>query len=602
MISLINIIKNQLFKKIIIFYSIIAIFFLTCLSYLSIYIINDNKTKEIKNSNKALVEEIYHTLNTKYNTAQTILNNFHTNNSYKNSIIAFMQIGYPEFQAYSLDSYFNNNISHLSNLNNYLKNSFYLDRDIDSILLYSSEKNFVYKCNSKSKIKYYNSNTTMFKNLELNLKKYSNTDKNILTTYIGDTDSSDSNAYSVVLNIQHPILLRSVGKLIINYNNDSLIKSYRKRYNTLNPGHVIIATTDNNIIFQTTDKYKNYINNNILRKTTNTHSRPVDSTYIIKHNYDNINIKILGIIPSKIIIDYTTPTILLIIVASIICILGITILSSILSISYSNRLHKITSAIKKVRKGDLSVRIKTDNKQDELTQISNNFNKMCDDLNDYIDKVYVYQVKQKSAELKSLQAQINPHFLYNTLESIRMRAAVRGALDVSEMIYILATFFRNSLKTDTITTIENEIEHCKLYLKLFQIRYNNQLTTNFNIDESMLTYSIVNLSLQPIVENYIIHGIDLNASNNIINVNAYLNNEDILIEIEDNGSGIDNDTLDNINLALNNQITPLSIGIFNVHERLKIVYGNEYGLTINSEKGVGTKVTINIPAKKKGDM
>ncbi len=183
-----------------------------------------------------------------------------------------------------------------------------------------------------------------------------------------------------------------------------------------------------------------------------------------------------------------------------------------------------------------------------------------------------------------------------------MRAAVRGALDVSEMIYILATFFRNSLKTETITTIETEIEHCKLYLKLFQIRYNDKLSVAFNIDESMLTYSIVSLSLQPIIENYIVHGIDLDATNNTITISSRFDHDDIFIEIEDNGCGIEANTLTSINSALNNKIEPFSIGIFNVHERLRIVYGEAYGLDIESKENIGTKVTIHIPARKKGDL
>lgn len=594
-------IKNQLFKKIIIFYSLVTIIFLTCLSCLSIYIIKDNKTKEIMNANTRLMDEVYYTLNAKYNTSQNILQNLDVNYLYKESIIAFLEIGYPDFYTYSLDSYLEKNISHFRNVNNYLRTSFNQDRDINSILLYSTSKDFIYSCDNNKNVKYYNSSTTTYKKYESELSKYSLIDKPILTTNLS-LDNNNSNTFCVVLNIYDPISLKSVGKLIINYSNRSIYNSYFNNSSTINPGHIVILTTDNHVIFDSTNQYKDNIDPKLIIKTSHSYSEPLESTYVRSIRNNDENMIILGIIPKKMIYPYVKSTILLILLVTFICILAIISLSILFTASYSNRLHKITSAIKKVRKGDLSIRIKTKGKKDELTEIANNFNRMCDDLDDYIDKVYVYQVKQKSAELKSLQAQINPHFLYNTLESIRMRAAVRGALDVSEMIYILATFFRNSLKTETITTIEKEIEHCNLYLKLFQIRYNNKLSVHFNIDESMLSYSIVKLSLQPIVENYIVHGIDLNASNNNITISGHFDNEDIFIEIEDNGCGMDENTLTNIHLALNNQIEPSSIGIFNVHERLKIVYGDSYGLEINSVENVGTKVSIHIPAKKKGDL
>ncbi|GMQ59037.1 sensor histidine kinase [Vallitalea sediminicola] len=594
-------IKNQLFIKIITFYSLIAIIFLTCLSCLSIYIINDNKTKEIKNANSQLIDETYYTLTSKYNTSQNILNNLYVNNSYVDSVLAFLEIGYPEFYTYSIKSYFDNNISHFAKLNAYLETSILQDQDIDSIMLYSIKNDFVYTFNDSTQSKYYNSDTEVFNSYQEILSDYPLNEKVIFKTGFSE-DNPESSIFSYILTIQNPISLRPVGKIIINYNSNSIYSNITTNSNSINPGHVLILTSNNNVVFDSSNKYnQENIDPNIIRNSTLKYEL-INSTYVKSIKNTDADTVILGIIPQKIILNYIRPTILLILLVTIICIIAIIGLSILFTASYSNRLRKITSAIKKVRNGDLSARIKTENKKDELAAIANNFNRMCDDLDNYIEKVYVYQVKQKSAELKSLQAQINPHFLYNTLESIRMRAAVSGAIDVSEMIYILATFFRNSLKTETVTTIEKEIEHCKLYLKLFQIRYNNKLTVNVNIDESMLSYSIVKLSLQPIVENYIVHGINLDASNNSITINSYFKNKDIYIEIKDNGCGIEENDLENIKLALENKIQPTSIGIFNVHERLRIVYGDSYGLKISSHKNIGTKVTIHIPARKKGDL
>ncbi len=165
------------------------------------------------------------------------------------------------------------------------------------------------------------------------------------------------------------------------------------------------------------------------------------------------------------------PTSLIIIVSAILSIALIVFLTFTYSRSYSYRLKTITDAIDKIKTGDFTSRIQLDSRQDELGSIAQNFNDMCHEIENYIDKVYVLQLKQKAAELEALQAQINPHFLYNTLENIRMRAAINNDMDVSKMIYILATFFRKSLNYDTIITIEEEISHSRLYLQLFQIQY-----------------------------------------------------------------------------------------------------------------------------------
>ncbi|QUI23666.1 sensor histidine kinase [Vallitalea pronyensis] len=596
-------IKNQLFKKIIIFYSLTTIIFLTALSSLATYIIHDNRTKQVINSNTRLMDEMNYTLNTKYSNAQNILPNLLGNRSYKDSIFAFLNMGFPDFYTYSLDSYLDRNVSLFTRLKDYMTTTFLQDRDINSLVFYSPTEGFIYSFDKNAKMKYHSSYTSAFQNYESKLNDYSGTNKPIFTTDLA-LDDDLSNSFSIIVTIKNDISLKPIGKLIINYSNSSIRNAYNfflQKSSTVDPGHVVIMTTDNHVVFQSTTHYQHDIDPT-LANTTYDYTELDKTTYVKSLKHNESNMIILGLIPKSIIGNDVRQTILLIVFVTCICILAIIGLSILFTASYSSRLHNITSAIKKVRKGDLSVRIQTKNKKDELTEIANNFNRMCDDLDDYIEKVYVYQVKQKSAELKSLQAQINPHFLYNTLESIRMRAAVRGALDVSEMIYILATFFRNSLKTETITTIEKEIDHCKLYLKLFQIRYNDKLSVTFNIEEAMLSYSIVSLSLQPIIENYIVHGIDLNATNNTITISGRFDHDDIFIEIEDNGCGIEAHRLMDINSALNNKIEPYSIGIFNVHERLRIVYGDAYGLNITSKENIGTKVTIRIPARKKGDL
>ncbi len=598
-------IKNKLFNKIIIFYSIISIFFITCLAYLSIYILNENKTKEIMNANASLVEEMHYLLNHKYTSSQNILQTLYVNHSARDAILAFLEIGNPEFIQYSLDSYFKHDTSHFSNLKNYLRTAFEHDRDIESILLYSFNQSFIYSFNKNMNAYYYNNQTPTFIRYEKALNDYPLHHNTIVATDLWIKDKSQD-TFSVILNIKDPDSIRSLGKLIINYSKRNFYSSYLDNTSKLDVGDIVILTEDEQVLLDSTEDFHSTIASKLHLLHTNQHDYALVSlktaSYVKSIYHDAFKVTILGIVPKKIVTGGTKSTRLLIATAVIICVLAIIGSTLLFTTSYSNRLRMITSAIKKVRKGDLSVRIKIQDKKDELTQIGLNFNKMCDDLNDYIEKVYIYQVQQKSAELASLQSQINPHFLYNTLESIRMRAAVKGALDVSEMIYILASFFRNSLKTDTITTIGHEIEHCQLYLKLFQIRYGKKLSVHFHMNEATLAYSIVKLSIQPIVENYIVHGIDLDALDNQVTLSSRLENQTIFIDIEDNGKGIRQDVLQSIQSTLNQELNPKSIGLFNVHERLKMVYGSTYGLSIDSKEQVGTKVTLCIPAIKKGDI
>ncbi|WP_196220334.1 sensor histidine kinase [Paenibacillus larvae] len=219
----------------------------------------------------------------------------------------------------------------------------------------------------------------------------------------------------------------------------------------------------------------------------------------------------------------------------------------------------------------------------------------------YIDRVYRSELKQKDTELIAFQSQINPHFLYNTLEAIRMRALSQGARDVGDMIYILATLFRNSVKKKTIVTMEDEIQHCKIYLDLFRIRYQNRLDYDIDIPDELLQYRLIKLLIQPVIENYVVHGFLPERDDNLIRISAGLYDDAIQIEVRDNGSGIEPNRLRQLRKGLleadhSRNGEPASIGLRNVHERIQIFYGIQYGVDIDSMIGEGTSVTITIPA------
>ena len=258
----------------------------------------------------------------------------------------------------------------------------------------------------------------------------------------------------------------------------------------------------------------------------------------------------------------------------------------------------------RIGEGDLSTRIQMSG-EDELQQISRRFNDMGDRLEQYIDKMYTSEIKQKNAELVALQSQINPHFLYNTLESIRMKAYFVGAKEVGQMIYSLSVMFKNMVKKSTMVTVEEEIDMCSVYLDLFRIRYEGRLETEIEVDPEIQSLSIIKLLVQPIVENYIVHGFRPLEDNNKISVRAHGAEDRVVITVSDNGTGIPEDKLIQIRQTLDKVLQPpdkgyRSIGLMNVHERIVLNYGSDYGVTIRSTEGQGTEVRMEIPKLRKG--
>ncbi|NGZ78021.1 sensor histidine kinase [Saccharibacillus sp. VR-M41] len=273
--------------------------------------------------------------------------------------------------------------------------------------------------------------------------------------------------------------------------------------------------------------------------------------------------------------------------------------------SHSKKVRRIIRSTSRIGAGDLTTRIELSG-EDELQQIAQRINAMCEQLETYIDQVYTSEIRQKNAELALLQSQINPHFLYNTLESIRMKAYSLGAQDVGKMIYSLSVMFRSLVKKSTVVSVSEEIEICSMYLDLFRIRYEGRLTADIEVGEAAQNCRIVKLLVQPVVENYIVHGFRPLDADNRIAVRAKAEKRRLTIIVEDNGTGIPPERLAEIRLMLDGGAPApdkehRSIGLINVHERIRMNYGEAYGLTVDSEEGQGTTVRMVLPAESADD-
>ena len=236
----------------------------------------------------------------------------------------------------------------------------------------------------------------------------------------------------------------------------------------------------------------------------------------------------------------------------------------------------------------------------EVQELSGSFEHMVLRIQRLMSTVREEEVNLRKTELKALQAQINPHFLYNTLDSIAWMCEQGRNTDAVKMIHALARLFRISIsKGHELIPIAKEIEHAESYLQIQKYRYKNQFTYEFDVDPACLDYYCNKITLQPIIENAINHGLDLLVDEGCITVQVRQDGEDIVFNVRDNGVGMSDELIHSI--LEHGPKDRTGIGIRNVNDRLKIYFGKQYGLHITSEPDVGTCVEIRMPKIQEGD-
>ena len=280
-------------------------------------------------------------------------------------------------------------------------------------------------------------------------------------------------------------------------------------------------------------------------------------------------------------IHKTTNVIGVVTILSAVCLAIIVIILAVfVSGSITIPIVRLNKAINDIGKGDLQPNIKT-RRSDEIGQLACGISKMANDLKDLIKRVTFAQLKQKEAELKSLQNQINPHFLYNTLGSIQMLAKINKQGRIAQMVDDLGMLFKISMgEGGDIVTLRKELEHVELYIKLQKFRYDDKINCIIDVDEKIMDMYTIKLILQPIVENCIYHGLENKITKGTIKVNGSIKDNFIIITIEDDGVGINKEHLENIRLALEGKSKldskMVNIGISNINDRLKLYFGEEY--------------------------
>lgn len=261
---------------------------------------------------------------------------------------------------------------------------------------------------------------------------------------------------------------------------------------------------------------------------------------------------------------------------------------------FSNPARELANAMQEFEKDTNNFEFKSIEGTAEITSLTESFEHMVVQIKELVEKVRQEEVTLRKTELKALQAQINPHFLYNTLDAIAWLCEEERHKDAVEMVNSLAKLFRISIsRGHELITIEKEMQHAKSYLKIQNFRYKNQFTYSFDVDEECLNYLCNKITLQPIIENAIYHGIDRMVDEGKINIGIHQKGDRIIFTVEDNGVGMTEEQCEEI---LHKDVGDrVGIGIKNVNDRIKIYFGEEYGLTIQSELDEGTRVTISMP-------
>lgn len=397
---------------------------------------------------------------------------------------------------------------------------------------------------------------------------------------------------------------KSLGVLLIDLNY-KVITDICSKINLGQKGYVFILNKEGNIVYHPQQQliYTNLKSENV-EKIISTESR----SFIEKKDGKKrlVTIKTIPNIGWKIVgVSYLNDLLIAredirnsYIIVIFVCLLIATLISVRIASNISRPIKKLEALMKRAENGDFNVNNIDIKSSDEIEHLAATFKMMLQRIKALMQQIKEDQKAIRKSELKALQAQINPHFLYNALDAIVWMAESKKHDKVVLMTSALAKFFRLSLsKGDEIIYIKDEIEHIKYYLMIQKIRYSKKLEYEILVDPEILKYRIIKLVLQPLVENAIYHGIKNLPDGGKIEIKGKQVEGKILLQVVDNGVGIPSQKLQHILENENrSKVKAGGVGIKNVHERIQLYYGEDYGLTFESEEGQGTTVNVWLPA------
>lgn len=479
----------------------------------------------------------------------------------------------------------------------YLKSNKSSNRYIDSIYLYLNSNNILYRTDSKDYV--YN-----YANQENSQDYIENKESYPIVIKEGIDPLSNHYTFSIIRNIYNKNTGESLGYVQVNVYERTLFYELLYGMTKRSGGEIIMMNTRNQIASaEDGSRIGEVLEGEVAGPYLQLprgysiiqEDEPVLKAYAVN---EITKYKLIYYIPEKHIIHDVKRIKYVVLLCSIFSFIAIIILWYNYTRDIYDPIVKLKNYMLKVGDGDFNIHLEH-NRKDEIGFLMDGFNDMNENINYLFNEVYSIKYQKKEAELKALQAQITPHFLYNTLNSIRCMALIQKDHVVSNMLDNLIELLRATAGTKEIfITLEEEIKQVKNYVEILNFRYNNAFIMEYTMDAKLEDCIIPKLIIQPLVENSIQHGIDLPSKKGKITVHAYEENENLMIEVLDNGKGISEEEIEKILSRTSTSKSFNGIGVQNVDERVQLYYGQVYGLSYHKGINGGTKALITLPLNK----
>jgi two-component system sensor histidine kinase YesM len=585
--------------KIIIFTYLIIILTVNTLGFIFYstsqkYIINKAST-----SNLNIVKQI----NASINTLQTDLYDISTYIATNQEIISLLQ------RNSVITNTNNNNLSKMD-LTNKIMNLIISKEYISLFALYSDglDSSPYYICTDLS------SNLNSYMNIKSNLIYHNIYSKNGAPYWFYNEKQSTyilgNNKHSKIILgrlIKNPNDYTSLGTLFLGINEDVFKNIYIDNIQSINDESIVIVDDHNSVLSKYGDinildndfSSKNFYNDSCNNKDGFIIDKVNNKDMLIAYSSDNqYNWKIFYSIDTNSLTQEIKQNKVFIYIIVLICMFISFPLILLITHYITTPLKNLLESMKNLKKGNFTEQVKVTN-NDEIGQLSVVYNEMVIEIKELIEENYVLEIKEREAELNALHSQINPHFLYNTLDTIYWKAQGNNQKEIGDMIYSLSKLFRLSLnRGENFITISKEKELLEHYLLLQRIRFKDKLIYEILIDDSILNYVIPKFILQPFIENAIVHGLEpKEGTGNILIEGQHLDNN-LYFTIQDNGIGIETNKLNNLVNYINEPNKNGKLGgyaINNISERLRLHFQNNYSLKFTSNINKGTKIEIIIP-------
>ncbi len=391
---------------------------------------------------------------------------------------------------------------------------------------------------------------------------------------------------------------------IIELSFDNTFPNFLKDNRQNDNKNFIILDDNNQILYNNLDKsidelqLKKYLESSD-QKNKNSYTIANKEYLIFQNHSKKYGYKIINFTPADLLYEKVDKIKNISILIGIISITITTVVAIFFIRLVTKPLSTLAHRLRRVGAGNFKTTINVGGSY-EIIDLVNNFNDMIYKIDDLINKTYISELNEQTSRLIALEAQLNPHFLYNTLQSISAEAIVNNQPKIDFMITTLASILRYSIKEDDLVTIKTELWHVENYLKLQQCRFDENLTYKIEVAENTKDKIIPKISIQTLVENSIIHGISGNTTKVFITIKSYIVNDLLYLTVNDNGNGITEEKINKLNIQFKQEKKDYnndSIGLINLYSRLEILFNKKAELKIESNKKTGTTVTLIMPIK-----